>query len=297
MSVLTENDLKEIVSRQDGLSVSIYMPTEKMGSEVQENPIRWKNLVNQLEEQVRERGLSTPDTRALLEPLRSLEVDREWWQHQGRTLAVFLTPGWMRRFRLPVESNEILEVGKHYVVKPLLPLIQQNGRFFILVLDLNQSRFYQATRFSIEELELDEETPTSLEESTRRDDAEPQMQWRTIGTRSPGRESDAIFHGHGGLSDEAKTQILRFFQKLNDGLQGFYNDEQTPMVLAGVDYLIPLFRQASRYSGIIDEAITGSMKMMDPVELRKAAWQIVGPKFDQEREEALRLNRELSATG
>ena len=51
MDTLTRDELRALMEVRDPLCVSIYMPTHRTG-DVQQDPIRLKNLVNQAQEKL-----------------------------------------------------------------------------------------------------------------------------------------------------------------------------------------------------------------------------------------------------
>ena len=63
-----------------------------------------------------------------------------------------------------------------------------------------------------------------------------------------------IFHGH-DIADDEKTNILRFFHSVNEGLNALIEDKTIPMILAGVDYLLPIYREASTYQNVLKDGV------------------------------------------
>ena len=93
-----------------------------------------------------------------------------------------------------------------------------------------------------------------------------------------------MFHGHG--ADDARGDIRRYFLKVDAGLQAMLAGERAPMVLAAVDYLIPIYREASGYPHVLEDGVTGNPEELSPRELHERAWRIVAPLFERERREA-----------
>ena len=75
------------------------------------------------------------------------------------------------------------------------------------------------------------------------------------------------------------------------------NDEQAPLVLAGVDYLIPIYHQANSYPFLIEEAIEGNPDQLEARELHQLAWKIVEPVFVEDQRQALARYHELYGSG
>jgi hypothetical protein len=133
-----------------------------------------------------------------------------------------------------------------------------------------------------------EDTPTSLKEALWFDDPERQLQFHT-GTSTPGTGiRSSIYHGHGLAGNDSKTELLRYFQRVDRGIMDLLNDKQAPLVLAGVDYLLPIYKEASQYPNLVDEAIKGNPDELSATKLHQEAWKLVEPLFQQD------LHREIS---
>ncbi len=304
-SLLKRNELMELMGRPEGLCVSIYMPTHRAGREVQQDSIRLKDLLDQAEERLISEGLRAPEARDMLDPARDLFEDSFFWQHQSDGLAVFLSAETTRYYRLPLDFEDLVVVGDRFHVKPLLPLLSGDGRFYVLALSQQEIRLLHGTHYSVDEVNL-EEVPETLTRVLRWNDPEKRLQFHTT-TRTPGGEGahpmvgggrPAVFHGHGVASaDDPKDYIARYFHRVDDGLSEVLGDESVPLVLAGVDYLHPMYREANTYPHLLDEGIERSPEELSAQELHRLAWAIVQPLFLAEREEAADAYRQLTGTG
>ena len=102
-------------------------------------------------------------------------------------------------------------------------------------------------------------------------------------------------HGQGGGSDEsAKNDLLRYFRLVSDGLTEFLQGDRVPLVLAGVEYLLPIYKEANTYPNLIETVITGNPDLLSADELHKSAWEILGPHFQAAQEEALAYYQQLA---
>lgn len=287
MNVVTRDDLRYLIDRSGNACVSIYMPTHRAGHDRQQDPIRLKNLLSQAEEKLREMGLMTLETQALLEPANVLLPDSGFWQQQGDGLAIFLSPGLYRFYRLPLRFEELLVVADSFHIKPLLPMLSGDGRFYILAISQDQVRLLQGTRYSVNEIDP-QGMPAGMAQALRFDDPERQLQFHT-GTpaTTPGPDRSAVFHGHGGGVNDHKTNLLRYFHKVDDGLRDILQDEKTPLVLAGVDYLHPIYHQANSYQHLVKQGVTGNPDDLSAKDLHEKAWEIVRPMFQADYREAV----------
>ncbi len=105
-----------------------------------------------------------------------------------------------------------------------------------------------------------------------------------------------MFHGHGVVSEKDKEDILRFFQKVDRGLQDVLKDEQSPLVLAGVEYLLPIYAEANTYWHLLSQGVEGNPEVLSLEELHERAWTIVQPHFQEAQLEAIAQYEQLVGT-
>jgi hypothetical protein len=292
MDNITRTDVRELVEQDGKWHVSLYMPTHRIGRDQQQDPIRLKNLVNEAEKKLLEFGLRRPDVQEMFAPAEELLLDREFWQQSGDGLAVFLSEGFSKVHRLPGRFEEQVVVSNSFHVKPLLPLLSGNGNFYILAVSLNRVRLFKASRDTVMEMEL-KDMPTSMEDALQIEDFQKNLGFRTDTAAPGGGERPAIYYGQ-GVEDSRKDDILHYFHKVDEGLARLLQDESAPMVVAGVDYLIPLYRSASTYRNLLEEGILGNPDRQDGNELHTQAWRIVEPIFIRNQQQALDRFTELN---
>jgi hypothetical protein len=295
---VTKEDLAFLIREHNEPCISVYLPTLRLPSESKQNLIRFKNLTSQAEKELLGRGYRAADVGTLLKPAQEMTKDTLFWQQQSDGMAAFLSPDLFRYFRLPAPFPEIVIVGHRFHLKPLFPLLSDNGRFYILTLSQNQVRLLQGSRFGVEEVEL-QGVPKSLAEALKYDNPESQLQFHT---RTPpgapgGGQRPAMFHGQGVGIDESKINILRFFQQVDKGLQKKCGDEKVPLVLAGVEYLLPIYQQANSYPQLIREGIRGNPEEVSDQDLKEQAWGLLEPYFKKGLKEAVEHYRERLGTG
>jgi len=127
VDVIRRTDLQRLTVGRQGPCVSVFLPTHRAGREVEQAPIRLKNLLRQAIDALKADGVRAPEIDRLLEPLRRLLDDRLFWQYQSDGLALFSRPGWWRSFRVPLDLPELAVVDDRFHVSPLLPLDHSAG--------------------------------------------------------------------------------------------------------------------------------------------------------------------------
>jgi hypothetical protein len=76
-------------------------------------------------------------------------------------------------------------------------------------------------------------------------------------------------------------------------LKDLLEEKTIPMILAGVDYLVPLYRQASSYHNLLNDSIPGNSDREDLKELHEKAWKIVKPIFEESQKKAFEKYEQL----
>lgn len=296
MDVITATQVQALAKRSGGPWVSLYQPTHRGGGEIRQDPIRFKNLVRAAEERLLAQGRRPSEVREFLTPAGRLLEDAEFWRFQNDGLATFIAPAFFRAFRLPTTFDELVVVADRPHLKPLLALLTGDGRFHILALSQNRVRLFEGSRDRVDELDLPG-VPRSLEHFLRFEVSERQLQFHT---KAPGAGTGgraAVFHGQGVGIDDSKDSILRFFRQVDRGVTDLLKPAAAPLVLAGVEYLHPIYRTANTHPGLLEQGIHGNPDLLAPEALHAQAWPIVEPHFTRARERAADRYRELAGTG
>ena len=291
MNILTQEEVKYLVTYQNSPCISIYFPTHPAGPEVRQDPIRHKNALSEAEQQLTEMGLQPEEIKKLLQPAQALDHP-DFWQYQGKGLAIFIAPNFFQYYALPITVEELVVVGDRFQVKPLMPLLTNNGRFYLLALSQNQVKLFQGSHYSISEISTDE-IPTSLAEALKYDDPEKQVLAHTGNPGAANGQSSILHSQKVGIEDD-NSQIKRFCQQIDRGLQEKLNNEHIPLILAGVEFVTSIYREANSYNNLLEEVIEGNPENVSPEELHKNAWKIVEPYFHQSQEKAHTEYKELA---
>ncbi len=306
MDIFTRDDLQELAHTDADICISIYLPTARVESEVQQNPIRLKNLLKDVRRDLKAAGVRDAKAESMLRSVTDRLTETSFWLYQSDGLAIFITEEGTRYWRLPLDFREIVYVGPRFHLKPLFPIIAASHRFYVLALSQNQVKLYQATNFGMNEV-VSNEIPKSITEALVFDDFEKQLQVRTV-NRVGGRHEPA-FHGHGGSNDETRSRpqdrLKRFFREVDHGVTDAIGDDTAPLLLAGVDHHLPLYRDQNSYQHLVaDEIVSGNPDHLSPKQLHARAWEVMErhlvdaqrKAIDQFSETRGRENGELTST-
>ena len=295
MKIFTREELRTLTMPPQAPCVSIYMPTHRVATENQQDRTRLKNLIRQALESLQAFGLRPAEAESLLEPVTDLLGAISFWKDKRDGLALFISPGMFRQYQLPTTFEPLVVVAHRFHVKPLLSFLGGN-EFFVLALSQNAVRLFEGSRLGLSAIDDPEGVPKSLADALKYDELIKQVQFRT-GTGVGGARGERAAMFHGQSADDAKDKILRYFRQIDQGLQDFLREEPAPLVLAGVEYLLPIYREVNTYQHLLDEGITGNPEGVSPEDLHRQAWTLVEPYFKREQEKAAARYRQLAGTG
>lgn len=294
MDLLTVKDIQALAqSEADATHVSLFMPTHRVGSGVQADPLQWKNLINGVEAVLLE-TMRRPDVEALLQPARDLQQDTMAWQYMSDGLAMFLRPGWHQSYRIPAPLPELATAGEHFVTSPLMHLLSGDEHYLLLALSQDEVRLMDGSRHTVTQVELDE-IPTSLA-----DVIEPREPRSDTVTRpaSSGSRGRAVFFGHGTGDDTAGEEDLkRFLRQVSAGLHEILNGQTAPLVLVGLDPTVAAYRDVNHYGHVLDGAVIRNPDGLSSEQLHELAWPIVENRLRDDRTALIERFRALHGTG
>jgi hypothetical protein len=300
MDLVNKAEIKNLIKINSNPCISIYMPVHKEWNGHEQDIIRFKNLLNKVEKKLLERNFRIEQINNLLHPAKNLLSERDFWNRQSDGMALFIAEGDFNVFKLPLNFEEEAIINVRYYIKPLLKILSGEGRFFLLTLDLNRVKLYRCTRFSINELQLPYNTPLSLDDVTQFYEVEKSLSGTAATAEGRAGGHSSVYHGHGvGSLDDTvhKEKILEFFHMLNKGVFSVLKDETSPLILTGVEFLIPIYKKANAYTHLIEKGLDVNPEYLSLDELRERSWQIAEPVFMDKQRKAVSLYERFSGNG
>ena len=278
--VFSHSDLLQLVDDYEPPCLSLYMPTHAVEPDRKQDEIHLRNLMQEAEKLLVEQETPPQRVKQFLSSVERLPQDLNSWRRRSTVLAVFCAEAFFRCFCLPLRFEESVVVNDCFQISPLMPLLHTNGRFFILALTKDSADLYEATRYSMVERGLPVLQPPTFDED------QSALQFHSHQTPSGGGRSTkkALFHGQKGSADHEKADISNFFKRqVEPGVSHALRDQRAPLVLACVDEMASLYREANSYPFLNNETVPDSPA---EAELHKQAWKIVAPSFREVEERA-----------
>ena len=290
--MFSRSDLDELVASEAQPAVSIYLPTHVAGREIGQDPIRLKNLVSMAAERLAtsRRG---PEIDAFLAPARRLIDDGAFWRHQGHGLAVFLAPDFGRVHKLPIAMPEEMVLGSHFHIKPLLPLLDDAGGFWLLAISAARTRLYQGSRWDLAEI-AGLELPRGVAEIRGESLYEETNYGRPTG-RHGGLAKAQSF---GDAPDEVrKAQLIELLHRVAAAVEPHIKRRTAPVILAASPEIQGHFREIAGWREVEPQGISENPDARANEELHRRAYAVVEQRVIEARATALDRLNGLLGTG
>lgn len=290
---LTRQGLRDLLDAGTPPCITIYLPLSRDGAQLDQDRIRLKNQIREVERVLESRDINKSDQESLLEPLEAV-LDSEVIRGGGPAgVALFRATDTFELIELPETTRAIAMVSNTFHVKPLLPLVNQDQHFRVLALSQNEVRLFAGDRYAFRELSLPElppsqrpgsAAPTEMAGALGDDDDndDETVQYHTGAGRRP-----AVFHGQANVKEDEKQRILRFCQLVDHAVRDCFDDEDTPLILAAPEPLPGIYRQASAYRNLHNAVISGDPRQQNEQTLHDQAWDLVAPRSTSSHDRAL----------
>jgi hypothetical protein len=284
MGVLIKRDLADVAHWRGDCFASIYLPKETVGAAKLADQIRFKNLLKLAEDGLRQRGRSPAEVQKMIEPARALFNVPQILETARGGLAVFLSHNHFGAWNLPFACAEQCVVAGHPLIVPILP-IQSDAPYYVLAISQNQIRLLRGTQYRLDEIEVPG-LPADMEDALHYDRREGMFQTHSGQPQLRGKES-AVFHGQGGLADVKKNELASFFREVDRAVASYLKGRNELLLFAGVDYLLPIYREVNNYPHLAQEYISGNPELLSHDDLRKSAWPVLESLVRQQRTAAV----------
>ncbi|HET6528154.1 MAG TPA: hypothetical protein VFG39_05330 [Balneolaceae bacterium] len=286
--MITRETIINLANQESDLCISIYLPTHKMGEQVQQDPIRLKNLLNEVQKRLKSHDITDQKIETLLEKPTKLLDKPSFWAENDEGLAFFISDEYFDFFRIPHSPEQRLMIDNHFLITPLVPMISLEGTFCVLALSQKRVRLLRCTRTNVENVELDD-TPLSMDEFRQYNVYE-----KNIYTGGNPRAQTA-FQGWGDGSYD-RNDVENYLKIIENEVTSILRKWNDPLVLAGVKEVAALYKKINHYHRLMDQVVTGNPDPWSDDEIKKAGWEKIQSYFLKDMYEDMRRFGNLTDT-
>jgi len=244
--LLDRETLTQLLKRRDGPCLSLYQPTHRSFPERQQDPIRFKQLVKQLEESLKQQG-HAEQARSLLEPFHALIDNNDFWNHNLDGLAAFAAKDYFQVYRLQRSVPEMAVANARMHLKPLVRIAQSADRFQILCLSRDSVRLFEGNRDALDEVYLHEAVPKTLADALGGDLTEKGQSGFPQGYSRASERGDPMQVEAGGSGKQAEIDRDRdrYFREVDRAIIEHHSRASgLPLILAALPEQQPHFASA-----------------------------------------------------
>ena len=230
---------------------------------------RLKSALRSVQKQLAERA-DHETAGALLAPIEQLAADVETAHVWANSLIAFQSAGAFRYFWMRQRLKDMAEVGERFQIRPLLAALAREQRFYLLAIGKHHVRLFRSTPHSTEEVRLEGMAAQGIQESQH--------------TTQPA----------GFESEKDQDRFRHFLKDVERDVTKLLRQDGEPLILAGVEYDVAIYRQINTYSRLLEPAIHCSPQGHTARNLHDSAWQIVSQLPSEPLQKALADYRQQS---
>jgi hypothetical protein len=295
-AMLTKEEFAQLANFQSERCISFYMATNNSSSveaNKQKDFIGFKNKLQQLTALMKDKNVDQTVIERLLKPGYDLLRKEEFWSNLTQGLAVFVSDGIFRYIRLPLTPKDEMLVNSTFYLTPLIPVMTSKDYFYVLVLSKKQAKLYRADAFGMRYIQVPG-MPNGVDDVVHFEEKGDNDLYRTD---TSGAGAGAVFHGTGTGRPDHKANLAMYFDEVDETIwKEVLHNENVPLLLVGVEYLIPIYKQVAKYKPIWNEPITGSYEHENITTLYQLARETMEPYFQERITKAFNAYRNQSAT-
>jgi hypothetical protein len=245
--------------------------------------------LRQAEQTLIDDGLSAAATDQILEPGRRLLDRARPSERLSDGLAVFLEPGGIRHFRVPLRLPELTVVGDRFLTRPLLPLLSAGGHFYVLALSQDEIKLFRGSRYGLDEVTVDGRALAVWLTMPRR-----RAPVHAVVADRGGTDGRTVFHG---IEDDTTPLVSQHFRRVDRALREVLQGDAAPLVLAGVRSTQALYRQVNTYPALTSDGVDGNPWEWSLEQMHRHAWPMAEPLLCEAETTAAGVYRQLRGTG
>lgn len=279
--LLDRDTLSQLLAQREAPCLSLYQPTHRSFPERQQDPIRFRHLVRQLEDSLKRQGREE-QAKTLLQPFHDLLDDSGFWNSNRDGLAVFGAPGYFEVFRLQRHVPELAVANDRMHLKPLLRIAQSADRYQILAITLDSVRLYEGNRDRIDEVKLAAGVPRTIEEALGRELTEKGQTGFPQGYSRASERGDPMQVESGGAGRQAEIDRDRdrFFREVDRAIHEHHSRQtRLPLILCALAEHQFHFRKLTHNPHLLPEGIEHDPSLLKQEELREKSWMVMQPRY------------------
>jgi hypothetical protein len=284
---ITGETIRDLV-RREGPCITVILPPYRPGEPGKPAATILKTDLQEAAGKLAARKIAKPLIEELLEPLEQLTHQEESLAGSGWARAILRSRGVFREFELPLPPTpaQACAVSDCFWIRPLLQSLALPEKVYVLDLSKKSVALAVCGPKDIAPVELPPGTPRTLDEALNFDAPDHDLVNRSSAGPSSGAMAGVKF-GTGAGREAQHAHLHDFYRAVDRGVNHILRGSEAPLVLAGVEEDLAVYRSANTYAHLAETSIplTGESQPASRI-VRQARDAAV---FDVERRAGRRL--------
>jgi Bacterial archaeo-eukaryotic release factor family 3 len=287
---LTWEELKQVCS-SPGPCITILLSSYHPGAQDRSQAVRLKTAIRTAADALA--GSTPAEVEGLLRPLHEMASD-PGTGGGGPALAIFRSPTVFRRFHLSGPVQDGAAVGERFEVTAVLPFLGGEHDFYILNVGKKDLRLWTYRDGRCHQAPLPDTLPKSVQEAGGFDQPDHMLENRSAAGTSAGAMGGVHF-STSAERELGSERLTQFFKMVDQGLRGMLHGD--PLVLAGTESELGIYRRASDYAGLLSEPLAGDLRNLPIEEIERLAYKYARASALREAERTLQEFHEVRGKG
>jgi hypothetical protein len=265
----TKLELEELRAFKKPLCLTIYSPyIASNAPDNNPNRIQLKNLLKEAHKLLSDHGLTKREIDSMIQPVEKLADGDRFRTNYPHGLA-------FKYYDLPPKGfTPYVFVNKSFKLKPILDLASNNLKYYLLIVSYNGAHLLKGDLYQIKKLKF-HKAPAAMLKELNIDELPHERQFHNVAPASQGKKSERS-HGQYNDTEVNKDMLARFFRIIDEKVTDQLKGKDTPLIIAGVDYLLPLYRQVNTYPHLLTSEITGNLEHLSLESIHKKVYKLIG---------------------
>lgn len=236
------------------------------------NRLTFKHMVEQATKLLQARGVRMTQISNMLEPAQA--IADSLWKQKRATVLFFMADDAFHYYILPpvedVQSHHA-SVDTSFDTTLIEQLLQDNAEFLVLSLSHRGARLFEGDKYHLKELAM-KYKPKPMREELGLDEYPSILETHSTAPADKSRNSEE-FHGHYEPKNADKQALRSYFKRIDRRLYSLILRHKKPVLLAGVGYLHPIYKEVTKLNNIMPQGLHGNFDNSDVNQLHASALQ------------------------
>lgn len=255
---LTKEIIPSLVNAA-GPCITLLLPPYRPGEPGKPAAMILKRDLQEAAKNLTARRIDEPLIAELLEPLHQLSREEESLAGSGSARVIFRSHDLFRQFELLVSPSveRACTVGDCFWIRPLLASLALPPHVYVIDVTKKAVALMASGVDGVKNVELPKGTPKTLDEALGFNPPDHDLMNRSASGPSTGAMHGVQF-GTGSGRETQHAYLHDFYRAIDRGVNDLLRLHHPPLILAGVDEDMVIYRSINTYSNLMEQGIHDS---------------------------------------